>query len=90
MNMTRHAAARERLDSGRAAVQRQTAARCVTDNPGRTSPELSRLGELDRYPLARRLPEIEATGLVFRYGIRRDAQSGRSGVCGWPANQELL
>ena len=85
--MTRHAAARERLDSGRAAVQRQAAARFVMANPGRTSLELSRLGELDRYPLARRLPEIESAGPVFRYGVRRDPQTGRSGVCGWPASR---
>ncbi len=64
--MTHHAAARERLDSGRAAVQRQAAARFVTANPGRTSLELSRLGELDRYPLAHPMPEIESRGLVFR------------------------
>jgi len=84
--VTSHEAAREILDSGRAAVQRQAAARCVVTNPGRTSLELSRLGELDRYQLARRLPEIESAGLVFRAGIRRDEQTGRSGVCWWPVS----
>ena len=46
--------------SGQASVQRQIALSAVKRHPGHTSRELAELCPLDRYQLARRLPEIAA------------------------------
>ena len=51
-------AAREIERSGVLKGQRLIALRLVEQYPGRTSKELSQLGTLDRYQLARRLPEM--------------------------------
>jgi DNA-binding MarR family transcriptional regulator len=37
-------------------------------HPGRSSKELSEVSNLDRYMIARRLPELEQYGLVSRVG----------------------
>lgn len=52
--------------SGTMRGQRLIAFELVKANPGRTSKELSELGTLDRYQLARRLPELAELGKVFR------------------------
>ena len=47
-------------------------------HPGHTSMELSRLTGLDRYLIARRLPEAEALNLVWREAkLKRCAISGK-------------
>lgn len=48
----------EAIENGKADYQRLIALAAVKANPGLTSKELSRVCELDRYQLARRLPEI--------------------------------
>jgi hypothetical protein len=40
-------------------------------HPRKTSLELSRCGTLDRYQIARRLPELEEAGLIVRMAPRR-------------------
>jgi len=52
--------------TGRAARQRQQALRAVWEHPGHTSKELAQLTGMDRYALARRLPELLRTGCVER------------------------
>lgn len=52
--------------------------------PGRTSSELSEETGLDRYMLARRLPELLDEGLVTRKPPRADHFTGRPGVTWWP------
>jgi len=51
-------AAREIESSGALKGQRLIALRLVEQYPGRSSKELAQLGTLDRYQLARRLPEM--------------------------------
>src|SRR5580693_8173101 len=59
-----HAAARRVEASGEAAAQRAKALAIVTDHPGHTSRELALLSGMDRYALARRLPELRAENAV--------------------------
>ena len=60
------AAAKLMLDTGAAGHQARAALDLVRHFPGRTSLELSELGDLDRYQLGRRLPELYRAGLVSR------------------------
>jgi hypothetical protein len=81
-------------DSSRAAAeaitrsgerQRQTSEvlRLVREHPGRTSLELTRFTDLDRYQVARRLPELEQ-GLRIRKGeIRACTVGNRPAVTWW-------
>lgn len=59
--------AAERLDrSGTMRGQRKLALALVKEFPGRSSKELAELGTLDRYQLARRLPELLELHFVRR------------------------
>ena len=51
---------------GKAQKQRDIAQRLVATYPGRTSKELARISGMDRYALARRLPELLRAGVVRR------------------------
>lgn len=77
--------------SGRRAAQQALAAKAVEQYPGLTSLELSRRARMDRYMLARRLPECEKLGTVRRGQIRTCTASGRS-ACVWfpPGHSEQL
>lgn len=55
--------------SGAMRGQRLIAFELVKLFPGRTSKELAELGTLDRYQLARRLPELAEMGKVRREEI---------------------
>lgn len=61
-----HAAAAEMNASGAAKRQREAVVDLVFLHPGRTSKELAKLSDLDRYQIARRLPEAEKAGQVER------------------------
>ena len=52
--------------SGRADIQRKQTLQAVKLYPGHTSKELSSLVDMDRYALARRLPELLRADLVTR------------------------
>src|SRR5262249_60546773 len=54
-----HDAAREIERSGRRVAQCEAVLETVKRHPRRTSLELSRLSQLDRYTVSRRLPELE-------------------------------
>ena len=80
---TSHKAAQFMESSGTAASQRAKAAKLVETYPGLTSRELGALSEdLDRYDLARRLPEIEH--VLVKRGPERQQPNGRSAATWWP------
>ena len=87
---TSHAAAGEAESSGRAEKQRQIVLHCVkrhaSDRP-RTSMELASCMRLDRYMVARRLPELERAREVRKAGSRPCEVSGRSAIV-WAPVQE--
>ncbi len=56
--------------TGLAQQQAARALSAVRAYPGRTSQELATLSQLDRYELARRLPELRVAGQV-RNGVKR-------------------
>jgi len=64
--------------------QQRQAAAAVRACPGRTSYELSIETGLDRYMLARRLPEVLGSGQITRRDPRPDCYTGRPGVTWWP------
>ena len=51
-------------ESGARQTQAELVFQAVKDHPGLTSAELTRHCELNRHQIARRLPDLEANGLV--------------------------
>ena len=72
-----HLAAAHITRSGKRGAQQDQAAAAVRAHPGHTSFELALLTSLDRYLLARRLPECETAGRVKRGLIRHCTVTGR-------------
>lgn len=58
--------------------QRKIAFGLVKQYPGKSSKELARLGSLDRYQLARRLPELLEMKMITR------TENGSEDVRWWP------
>lgn len=79
---TSHEAARHVVDSGLQADQQQVALLALRQASGLTSYELAKRTGLCRYMLARRLPELEEAGLVWRGPKKPCEVSGRS-ACTW-------
>lgn len=77
-------AAAELVASGRQALQQQEVLAAVRARPGLTSAELAQASDLDRYAVARRLPELERRGLVRRDGPRPCAVMSRMALTWWP------
>lgn len=89
---TSHAAAQRVLESGRWRSQRDAFTLLVRSLPGLTSAELARAsGRWDRYVAARRLPELEADGVIRRGDARKCTAHGTDAVTWWPVEgqQEL-
>ena len=88
---TSHAAAAHVETSGVAASQREAVLDLVRRFPGCTSAELVG-GGLDRYQLARRLPELEHRGLVRKGPQALCRVMGRQAITWWPveAQEKLL
>lgn len=86
-----HDAAEHVTLSGARAKQQAIAATAVKQYPGLTSLELSQRARIDRYMLARRLPECITARTVKRGQERRCAVSGRL-ACTWhpPQSEEQL
>lgn len=87
---TSHAAADAITAGGKRHRQMLDTVQVVRAHPGLTSAELARMGlaerlGLDRYQIARRLPEAETAGHVTRGRSQRDIFTGRPGVTWWPA-----
>lgn len=64
------------------------AVEAVAQWPGKTSLELATCARMDRYVLARRLPECESAGAVRRGQGRRCSVSGRLAVTWWTPGVE--
>lgn len=75
-----HDAAAELAASGQLYVQRAVVLRALIATPGSTSAELAADHNLDRYMVARRLPELLA---ACRGEIRTCRQSRRSAMTWW-------
>ncbi len=73
-----HRAADQAEADGTIGRQAQRALWIVRRWPGRSSLTLATIGPLDRYQLARRLPELERAGLVRR------VQAGAGDIRWWP------
>ena len=69
---TSHLAETEITRSGQRATQQIVLLRLVELHPGKTSAELARLGGVDRYVAARRLPELRTS---------RHVENGVSRTC---------
>lgn len=76
-----HLAAARVTSNGSRAHQRNQASRAVQLFPGYTSQELCTLTHLDRYMLARRLPECST---VTKGAMRACSITGRLAVTWWP------
>lgn len=80
-----HEAGERMRASGALGDQKAQAAAAVRAWPGRTSQELAEAAGLDRYMLARRLPECEdRAGGVRRGEMRRCSITGRLAMTWWP------
>jgi len=75
-----HEAEREITMNGRRKQQLKICLELVKDHPHHTSKELSEYGHLDRFQIARRLPELETFGLVRKGRQRRCRVGGRLSV----------
>lgn len=77
---TSHAAADYVERTGIASTQRTKVMRALRQHPGTTSAELAAVAGLDRYIVARRLPELSERGLAEKALIRRCTVSGIAAV----------
>lgn len=77
-------AARELVETGELGRQQRIVLEALQNNAGLTSDELAAAARLDRYLVARRLPDLVRLG-VARQGERRTSTlSGRPGVTWFP------
>ena len=76
--------AANRQRRGRANSDGMIVLACVRTMPGATSAELAMFYGLDRYMVARRLPDMEERGLVHRGEIRKCKAHGTNAVTWWP------
>ena len=81
--ITSHLAATEITRSGARRAQADAVLTLVRNHPGKTSAELADLGNVDRYMVARRLPEMR--GATLTQGEPRVCGiSQRQAVTWWP------
>lgn len=80
------------VDSGKQAFQQSLAVIAVKACPGHTSLEIARMKNQCRFMLARRLPECEEQGLVYRGPSRKCDVSGRRAATWYPVEpgQQLV
>lgn len=78
-----HLAAEHVTRSGARAHQQAQAIAAVRAYPGMTSFELAMRTDLDRYMLARRLPEVVCAGLVRKGDSKRCSVTGRLALTWW-------
>jgi hypothetical protein len=81
---TSHIAAAEYTASGKRGTNVAKVIALVRANPGRTSAELARLSDLTRHEVARRLPEAEKAGAVYKGPKFRCTVNGTLAVGWWP------
>ena len=78
--ITSHISAHEITYSGARTTQQIEVLELVSDYAGHTSRELAVWSAMDRYQMARRLPELEHAGLVTKGPARRDETNLRMAV----------
>ncbi len=78
--VTSHLAAADITHSGLRASQKRAVLNAVERFPGRTSAELADAADLDRYLVARRLPDLKHDGFVEQGEIRNCRVTGRKAV----------
>lgn len=81
--LTSHMAAQHMNHTGARAKQQQEVLAAVRKHPGMTSSELAQATGVDRYMLARRLPELAPA--VVKGEARKCQVSGRQAVTWWAA-----
>ena len=81
-----HAAAAHITRTGKRGAQQDQATAAVRQFPGCTSFALAMRTGLDRYMLARRLPECESAGRVRRGELRHCRVTGRLALTWWPTS----
>lgn len=86
---TSHQAAAFVTTTGARAHQQHQAAAAVRAFPGKTSFELAMATDLDRYTLARRLPECETAQSVVRGAARTCTITGRQALTWWPVGMQM-
>lgn len=86
--VTSRTAAEHHTRTGARAHQQHQAVAAVRAYPGLTSFELAMRTDLDRYMLARRLPECETAGLVRRGEPRRCSVTGRLALTWHPVEPD--
>lgn len=83
--VTSKAAAAAVTTSGLADLQAETVLAVLTQRPGLCSLEIPDYCDLDRYQVARRLPELEKAGKVRKGAPRLAGTSSRMAVTWWPS-----
>lgn len=86
---TSHLAAEQITASGARAHQQHQAAAAVRAYPGMTSFELAMKTYLDRFMLARRLPECATAGTVFKGAARKCSVTGRAAITWHSVPQQM-
>jgi len=81
---TSHLAAEQITTDGTRGQQQAQAIAAVRAFPGQTSFELALKTDLDRYMLARRLPECITGGAVHKGDARTCSITGRQALTWWP------
>lgn len=81
--VTSHLAAEQHTRSGARGHQQAQAIAAVRQWPGHTSFELAMLSGIDRYTLARRLPECETAGAVKRGAITECTVTRKKALTWW-------
>jgi len=79
---TSHEAANRVVASGKQRAQQATTESAVRRHPGLTSMKLAEVTGLDRYMLARRLPELAKEGRVWR-GPKVLCPISETSACTW-------
>lgn len=79
---TSHEAAIRMVASGKQRAQQARTEEAVKRYPGQSSLHLAALTGLDRHMIARRLPELEKEGRVWR-GPKAPCPSGTGSACTW-------
>lgn len=80
---TSHQAAREITASGKRASQQHQCLEAMKFWPGKTSAELASLMGVDRYMVARRLPELRDANKVVNGMARRCRVTGKRAMTWW-------
>lgn len=80
--VTSKLAARELVDSGRLTAQQTEVLEALQRFPGSTSAELAEAAGIDRYRVARRLPDLERLGRAAK-GVRRICRAHGSKAVEW-------